>query len=140
MPLIPGDGGPTAALQFFAPATAPSMGEVARRASAEMSAVAHAVAIPAPVRESWSGETGAAAEPADSGHGVYLVLGSYAGRDQARRAAAGFGDLAAQVREATVGGQARYRVVAGPYGKTEAQARRDSMAGRGVKDAWITRL
>ena len=146
MPLIPGAAGPTfgpaAGLQFFAPATAPSMGQVARLASAEMSAVAHAVAVPVPVRESWSDEAVAAGAigAAVSEKSVYLVLGSFAEHDQAKRAAVGFGDLAAQVRAATVRGQARYRVVAGPYALPEAQARRDSIAGAGVEDAWITRL
>lgn len=146
MPLIPGDAGPaagpSAGLQFFAPSTAPSMGQVARLASAEMSAVAHAVAVPAPVRESWSDETVAAAvvDTAAPEKGVYLVLGSYTEQDQAQRAAGGFGDLAAQVRAATVRGEARYRVVAGPYALPEAQARRDSIAGAGVEDAWIARL
>lgn len=146
MPLIPGNAGPVAGpsvgLQAFAPATAPSMGQVARLASAEMSAVAHAVAVPAPVRESWSDETvvAGAVAAAVPEPGVYLVLGSYAEQAQAQRVAGGFGELAAQVRAATVRGEARYRVVAGPYALPEAQARRDSIAGAGVEDAWITRL
>jgi hypothetical protein len=146
MPVIPGDDGPavgpSAGLQFFAPSTAASMGQVASLASVEMSAVAHAVGVPPPVRESWSDETVAAVvvDAAALEKDVYLVLGSYTEQNQAQRVAGRFGDLAAQVRAAIVRGEARYRVIAGPYVLPEAQARRDSIAGTGVEAAWITRL
>lgn len=143
MPMISGRaapiGSPTTDLQFFAAATTPSMGQVARHASAEMSAVSQVVTVAAPARESWSDDADTDSATALE-RSVYLVLGSYAAPEQAKRAAAGFGDLAAHVRAATVGGHARYRVVAGPYVLPEAQARRDNIAGAGVKDAWITRL
>ena len=156
MPLIPGSAGlvqdqlventladsradgQIAGLSFFAASMAPSMGQVARDASAEMSAVAVAVAVaiavPAPVRASWVDKPAESKTlPAD----IYLVLGSFEKMEQAQEAAGRYGSLSAQVREARVNGRVLHRVVAGPFTPSEARARRDSS---GVADAWIARL
>ncbi|MBT3401624.1 MAG: hypothetical protein HN420_16735 [Rhodospirillaceae bacterium] len=143
MPLIPGADAPAVALQSFAAAVTPSMGQVARLARAEMSAVSTATVVPAAAdQESWADGLSESSEKsaARSDDGVYLVLGSFTAPEQANLVAAGYGDLVAHVRAAEVGGQARFRVVAGPFTSDEARTRREQAVGAGVVDAWIARL
>ncbi len=74
------------------------------------------------------------------GPGLYYVIGTFAQWTNAKHLAARHGTLAPSVVTAKLDGHRLFRVVIGPFGRSEQEAMRALVRRSGIFDAWAVRM
>jgi hypothetical protein len=72
--------------------------------------------------------------------GLYLVIGSFRSNQRAMKLQARHTGLSTAIMQARVSGRSLYRVLAGPFNKSELGAARWKLAKSGVRHSWAMRL
>jgi hypothetical protein len=72
--------------------------------------------------------------------GLYLVIGSFRSNQRAMKLQARHTGLSTAIMQARVSGRSLYRVLAGPFNKSELGAVRWKLAKGGVRHSWAMRL
>lgn len=72
--------------------------------------------------------------------GLYLVIGSFRSNQRAMKLQARHTGLSTTIMQARVSGRSLYRVLAGPFNKSELGAVRRKLAKGGVRRSWAIRL